>query len=56
MKTRYEVSLKLEEIMKDLESVADNLNLGNDDENCDVYFDLKDIVNFICEKQKKIEG
>lgn len=56
MKTRYEVSLKLEKMMKDLESLADNLNLETEDENCDVYMGLKDIVNFIAEKQKKIEG
>lgn len=56
MKTRYEVSLKLEKIMRELESLADNLDLETEDENCDVYYDLKDIVNFIAEKQKKIEG
>lgn len=56
MKTRNEVSLKLEEMMRELEKMADNLDLGYEDENCDVYYDLMDIRNYILEKQNKIEG
>lgn len=56
LKSREKVNDYLEIIKDQISIIGDNLLLDDEDENCDIYLHLKDIVNYISDKQDEIKG